>query len=96
MSESQTLHLSAPRPTARPEPHPAAIPPDAEIYTAEPDSDAERQLLGSQVDDIGLSWWGDRGDALGRAFVAVLPGDPAADMLRAHNRAVGGIVVQYG
>jgi hypothetical protein len=77
------------RPTSLPQPHPSPIPPDATIYNG------PALLLGSQQDGMGLAWLGWPIAGSGAHYAAVLADDPHAEDLRAHNRAVGGIVVEY-
>jgi hypothetical protein len=88
-NEDTIVRILGRRPTSRPEPHPSPIPPDATIYNG-----PELQL-GSQQDGMGLAWLGWPIAASGAHYAAVLADDPQAADLRAHNRAVRGIVVEY-
>jgi hypothetical protein len=84
-----TVQMTGPRPTSRPEPHPAPIPPEAMIMNG------PRPLLGTvDADGQGLTWRDEAGPA-GVYFAAILPDDPAGPDWHETNLAFGAKVVEF-
>jgi hypothetical protein len=88
-NDDTIVRIMGMRPTSFGWTHEAPIPADATIYNG------GKLLLGSQHDGLGLGWLGEPIAASGAHYAAILADDPHGADLRAHNRAVGAIVLEY-